>query len=168
MAPFRVEKLAEQDRSAFDCGSPELNHYLQRQAGQDVRRHAAACFLLTETQSSAVAGFYTLSAASISLADLPPPMQKKLPRYPTVPAVRIGRLAIDRRYQDQKLGGTLLFDAIKRAHAAELGIAVVLVDAKDERAAEFYEHHGFTALSADRRIWFLTMSQALKSLLTME
>lgn len=168
MAFFSIEKLTEQDRSAFDCGSAELNHYLQKQAGQDVRRHAAACFLLIDRRASAVAGFYTLSAASIYLADLPQSLQKKLPRYPTVPAVRIGRLAIDWHYQGQKLGGVLLFDAIKRSHAAELGIAVVLVDAKDERAAEFYEYHGFTALSSDRKIWFLTMSQALKSLLATE
>ena len=109
--PFRIEPLDGQDRSQFDCGVAALNLYLQRQAGQDVRRRITACYLLIEQSSRAVAGYYTLSAGSVLLADIPEPIAKKLPRYPTVPVVRIGRLAIDRAYQGQKLGSVLVADA---------------------------------------------------------
>lgn len=165
MRPFRVERLAHHDRTGFDCGVTALNGYLQQQASQDMRRHAAVCFVLIENSTEAIAGYYTLSAASVGLADLPLATQKRMPRYSTVPAVRIGRLAIDARFQGRKLGGVLLLDAIRRALMAELGIAVVVVDAKDETAAAFYQHHSFQPLSADRGTWFLPMSEAVKGLL---
>ncbi len=165
MRPFRVARLAVHDRTDFDCGVPALNGYLQQQASQDMRRHAAACFVLIENSTDAIAGYYTLSAASVGLADLPLATQKRMPRYPTVPALRIGRLAMDARFQGRKLGGVLLIDAIRRAHAADLGIAVVVVDAKHEQAAAFHQHHSFQPLSADRRTWFLPMSEAVKNLL---
>ena len=165
MRPFRVEKLADHDRTSFDCGVPVLNDYLQKQASQDMRRHATVCFVLIENSTDAIAGYYTLSAASVALTDLPLATQKRMPRYPTVPAVRIGRLAMDTRFQGRKLGGVLLLDAIRRSHDAELGVAVIVVDAKDDQAAAFYEHHSFQPLSANRRTWFLPMSEAVKGLL---
>ena len=111
--PYRVERLDAHDRSGFDCGVPALNAYLKTQAGQEVRRRVTACFLLVEQASEAIAGYYTLSAGSVLLSDLPEATAQKLPRYPTVPIVRIGRLTIDFRYQGKKLGGVLLYDAIK-------------------------------------------------------
>lgn len=165
MKRFRVDRLADHDRAGFNCGVAELDSYLQRQANQDMRRLVAVCFLLIENDTESIAGYYTLSAASVSLADLPPETQKRMPRYPTVPAVRIGRLALDHRFQGQKLGGVLLIDAIRRAHVADIGIAAVVVDAKHETAAAFYEHHGFRPFSADRRTWFLPMNDAVKTLL---
>lgn len=165
MKRFRVERLADHDRAGFDCGVVGLNDYLQRQASQDMRRHVAVCCLLIESMTESIAGYYTLSAASVSLAELPLETQKRMPRYPTVPAVRIGRLAIDHRFQGQKLGGVLLIDAIRRAHTADIGVAAVVVDAKHETAATIYEHHGFRPLSEDRRMWYLPMSEAVKTML---
>lgn len=166
MKPYRVERLAGHDRSQFDCGVAALNGYLRQQAGQDMRRFSAVCFVLIENSTETLAGYYTLSAASVDLSNIPIESQKRMPRYPTVPAVRIGRLALDRRFHGKKLGGVLLIDAIRRALAADLGIAVVVVDAKDEAAAAFYEHHSFRPLTEDRRTWFLPMSQAVNDLLT--
>lgn len=93
MATYRIERLGKQDRSRFDCGVPELDQYLQKQAGQDERRRVAACYLLLEQLTGEIVGYYTLSAGSILLADLPEKLSKKLPRYPTVPVVRIGRFS---------------------------------------------------------------------------
>lgn len=157
-APFRVAPLdATHDRSAFDCDSPTLNRYLREQASQDMRRRVAACFVAL-TDEGRIAGYYTLASASLWLADLPPGTAKKLPRYPTVPAVRMGRLAVDRRFQGQGLGGALLADALARAVRAEIAAYALTVDAKDETAAAFYRHHGFIALPETPLTLFLPLA----------
>lgn len=95
--------------------------------------------------SKKVSGFYTLSAASITFDNLQPSDKKKLPRYP-IPVARLGRLATDLSQRGHGLGGLLLKHALSRAAAVaqdDLGIFAVVVDAKDVRAAEFYQHYGF-------------------------
>lgn len=141
--PFTIEPLGKQDREGFDSGSPKLDAYLAGQAGQDQRRNVAACFLAIETDTGIVAGFYTLSACHIHLEDLDEAARKKLPRYPVVPAVRLGRLAIDRRFQGRGLGSALIADAAMRTMRAEIAAAFLVVEAKDETAAAFYRHNGF-------------------------
>lgn len=107
-APFRVVALgAGHDRAAFNSGSPHMDRYLKEQATQDMRRRMSACFVaLNDAQR--IVGFYTLASASLLLQDLPPETIEKLPRYPTVPAVRLGRLAVDLSFKVQGLGGALL------------------------------------------------------------
>lgn len=162
MSPYRIESLGEHDRSHFDCGTPELNTYLKRQAKQDVRRRIAACYVLVETVSGDISGYYTLSAGSVLLAELPAATAKKLPRYPSVPVVRIGRLAVDQRYQGQSLGGVLLVDAIQRTAESEIGAFALVVDAKDDRAVAFYQHFGFTVFESAPRMLFLPSSEGLR------
>jgi len=161
---YRIERLGKQDRSTFDCGNPALSSYLKRQAGQDERRRVAACYLLIEQTSGEIAGYYTLSAGSVLLTDLPKSTTKKLPRYPSVPVARIGRLAVDVHFQGKKLGGVLLFDAIKRAAASEMGVHAIVVDATDDQAVAFYEHHGFTAFESAPQTLYLAISTALARL----
>src|SRR4051812_26226424 len=99
-SPFRLEPLGEEhERTLFRCGEEVLDRYFQTQVTQDIRRRVANCFVAVEIATSHVAAWYTISAASILLLDLPPDETKRLPRYPTVPAVRIGRLAVDRKFQ---------------------------------------------------------------------
>lgn len=145
--PFRVAPLdaARHDRSAFDCGSAPLNRYLQQQATQDTRRRFASCFVAV-TDEVGIAGYYTLASSSVSLIDLPADTRKRLPRYPTVPAVRMGRLAVDRQFKGMGLGAALLADALMRAANSEIAAHALIVDAKDEIALAFYRHHGFIAL----------------------
>ena len=155
---FVVEALGERhDRSFFASGNGTLNHYLKSQATQDVRRRMSACYVATTAESDSVAGYYTLSAASIALDDLPPEWAKRLPRYPTVPAVRIGRLAADRRYHGQGLGGLLLADALDRAIRSEIVCHAAIVDAKDDDALGFYRHHGFLSFAGEPRTLFLPL-----------
>lgn len=145
-APFRVAPLdAGHDRSGFSSGSGPLDRYLREQVTQDARRRVAACFVAL-TDERRVAGYYTLASASVALTDLPAAIAKKLPRYPAVPTVRMGRLAVDQAFKGLGLGGALLADAIDRAVRAEIAAYALLVDAKDEQAAAFYRHHGFIAL----------------------
>jgi GNAT superfamily N-acetyltransferase len=87
-----------------------------------------------------VAGYYTLTATSVALNALAPAIAKKLPRYPVVPAVLLGRLAVTRPYQGHGLGGVLLADALTRTARADLGVFALVVDAKDEAAQRFCEH----------------------------
>lgn len=157
-APFRLVLLdAKHDRRAFDCGSEPLNRYFREQVTQDVRRRVAACFV-AETDEQRVAAYYTLASASLLLADLPADVTKKLPRYPTVPAVRMGRLAVDQAFKGQGLGGALLADALARAARSEIAAYALMVDAKDGLAAAFYRHHGFLALPDSPLSLFLPLA----------
>jgi GNAT superfamily N-acetyltransferase len=109
--PLRLEPFGEEHvRSLFHCGEDALDHYFQTQVTQDIRRHIANCFVAVGAVTSHVAAYYTISAVSIPLVDLPPEETKRLPRYPAVPAVRIGRLAVEQRFQGRGLGGALLAD----------------------------------------------------------
>jgi ribosomal protein S18 acetylase RimI-like enzyme len=165
IAPFRIEPLGDpHDRSAFRCGEEALDRYFQTQATQDIRRRIANCFVAVEESSGKVAGYYTLSAASIPFTDVPPEVTKRLPRYPTLPAVRIGRLAVDEGFQGRGLGGALLINAADRAMRTEAAAFAILVDAKNEQAVAFYRRYGFVSLVSQPRTLFLPLATAQRAL----
>lgn len=160
---FQLAPLdASHDRSAFNSTSAPLNRYLGEQVTQDVRRRVASCFVALAGKTS-IAGYYTLASSSLLLADLPAVTGKKLPRYPTVPTVRMGRLAVDQEFQGQGLGGALLADALDRAARSEIAAFALMVDAKDEAAVAFYRHHGFIALPDSPLTLFLPLETARPS-----
>lgn len=143
-AAFAVEALEKKHaRDSFSCGAAALDRYFREQVTQDMRRRVATCFVAIEKATQRVAGYYTLAAASVALEDLPEALRKKLPRYPTVPAVRMGRLAVARGMAGRGLGAALLADALARTASAEIAAYALIVDAKDQAAADFYRHHGF-------------------------
>ena len=97
--PFVVEALrTDHDRASFCCGVVALDRYFQKQVTQDVRRRVTACFVATEVSQARIAGYYTLAAAGIPLAEMPAELAKRLPRYPSVPVARLGRLAVDQSF----------------------------------------------------------------------
>jgi GNAT superfamily N-acetyltransferase len=154
-----VEPLAaHHDRASFVCGNDELDAYLPFQAGQDLRRKVAAPFVMLD-QTGAVVGYYTLSAYGIRLAELPPEVAKKLPKYPQVPATLLGRLGISRQYHGQKLGRLLLMDALHRSwrNTAQVASIGVVVDAYDESARAFYLRHEFVPLVDHPKKLFMSM-----------
>ena len=134
-----------------------LDRYFGTQVSQDIKRRVAACFGALDQEGS-IAGYYTLGSASVSLADLPAPLMKRLPRYPSVSAVRMGRLAVARSCQGNWPGAALLLDVLRGAVAAEIAAHALLVDAKDESAARFYRHHGFIASPTQPRLFFLPLA----------
>ena len=150
MSQYRIELLRGQDRKAFASGSPELDDYLRTRASQDMRRRVASCFVAMDN-TNVVAGFYTLAATSLVLDGLSADHAKRLPRYPTVPAVLLGRLAVALNHQGKRLGGALVADALLRASRSEVMAYAMVVDAKDEPAARFYEYLGFERLADDDR-----------------
>lgn len=159
-APFEVVRLhPNHPRASFTSGSEPLDTYFRQQVSQDVRRRVAACFVALGSGDQ-IAGFYTLASASLLLGDLLPEIAKKLPRYPTVPAVRMGRLAVGQAFKGQGLGGALLADALERAQRSEIAAYAMVVDAKDASAAAFYRHHGFMALTDQPLTLFLPLATA--------
>lgn len=117
----------------------------------------AACFVaLSERQR--IAGSYTLASASVWLSDLPANVGKKLPRYPTVPAVRMGRLAMDREFKGQGLGRAQVAVALVRSARSEIAAFALIVDTKDENAAAFYLHHGSIAFPSSPLGRFLPLA----------
>jgi hypothetical protein len=108
-ASFVIAPLSpNHDKLAFSCGVDPLDRYLQTQATQDIRRRIANCFVATSANSNIIAGYYTFSAASVPMLDLPSETGKRLPRYPVVSAALIGRLAIDRQSRGRGLGAAAL------------------------------------------------------------
>ncbi len=156
---YRFEPLAKQhDRAGFRCGSAPLNAYLQQIARKDAERHVAAAFVMVDDAApAAIVGYYTLSAFVVAVTELPEAMQKKLPRYPRLPATLLGRLARDERFPGT--GSLLLMDALTRAHqkSAEIASLAVVADAKDEVALTFYRKFGFARLGSDPNRVFLPM-----------
>jgi GNAT superfamily N-acetyltransferase len=139
-----------------------LDRYFRTQAGQDARRHIAAPFVLMDDDDRVV-GYYTLSSTSVALADLPASVTKRVPRYPTLPATLLGRLAVDRRQQGQGLGRLMLADALHRVWRSEIASFAVIVDAKDEAAARFYAREGFMPFP-DRALKLFMQMETVASL----
>jgi ribosomal protein S18 acetylase RimI-like enzyme len=160
---YRVCPLdPELDRSGFSCGVGALDRYFRERVTQDIRRRVATCFVALDEHGQA-AGFYTLAAASVLLSDLPETIVKKLPRYPSIPAIRMGRLAIHESAQGQGLGSALLADALSRCMGSEIAAFALVVDAKNDAASAFYQHHGFLPLSSQARTLFLPLATARKA-----
>ncbi|MDL2264585.1 GNAT family N-acetyltransferase [Synergistaceae bacterium OttesenSCG-928-I11] len=134
------------NKKEFDCNVQELNNYLRERASQDIRRYYATMFVAVEEETNKVIGYYTLSNASIDLNNVPDEMKKRLPKYPTVPAIRLGRLAVDKSMQGKGLGGELLADAVIRSVLNVSAWVLMIVDAKDEVAVAFYKKYGFEQL----------------------
>ena len=152
-----IEPLASHhNRTAFSCGVEALDRYLRQQASQDARKHVTATFVLVESGKPTILGFYTLSATSVRLSDLPEATARKLPKYPLVPAILLGRLAVDENQRGKRYGEILLMDALERCLSTkEIGWTAVIVDAKDEKAVAFYEHYHFIRFSPHSNRLFL-------------
>lgn len=133
-------------RNNFSCGKPALDEYLYRFARQNDEKNIAKTFVAVDVQNNVV-GYYSLCTASIEFEEIPEEVRKQLPNYP-IPAALIARLAVDEKYRGQGMGAMLLVDALQRivTASAELAVKVILVDAMDEEARNFYKHFEFIEL----------------------
>ena len=157
---LRIEPLSERhERESFASGVAPLDRYLRQQAAQDTRRRVASCFVLIAESDRVPIGYFTLAATGIALAELPEPVAKRLPRFPRVPAILMGRLAIDARHQRQGHGEFMLLDALSRALRNEIASYAFVVDANDDNAARFYQCFGFRSLTAGTRRLFMPMTE---------
>ena len=161
-----IEPLGKHhDRARFSCGQPDLDNWFRLRASQDEKRNVARVFVAV-TPDLGIVGFYSLSSLSLALESLPEEVAHKLPRYDAIPAALIGRLARDERVRGQGVGELLVADAIQRILGAGRSIAVfaIVVDAKDERAVEFYKAFGFRVFPLQPRRLFLLTDTAARGL----
>lgn len=153
----RIELLEKKhDRSAFQCEEPALTEYLQKRISNDTRRFSARCYVALAHDTDVVVGFYTLTNTSVDLSVVPDAIATQLPRYPTVGATLIGRLARDITCRGDHLGEHILFDALFRSLdlSRQIASAAVVVEAKNEFATRFYQRYGFVTLSPpDKRLY---------------
>jgi len=161
-ARFVIEPFDKKshDRTAFSCEHEVLSTYLKQQASQDIKKHVAAVFVLTRDHKT-IAGYYTLSQYAIDSSSVPPEVMQRLglPKYKELPATLLGRLARNLEFKGQGVGELLLMGALKQALAQSRLIAsvAVVVDAKDERAENFYKKYGFIGLPDHPQRLFLPM-----------
>src|SRR5690554_506291 len=147
---------ARHKKSDFYCGKEMLDNYIHKQASQDIKRKLSACFVIKETETDLIKGYYTLSNNSIPLELVPNEIRKKLPRsYEVVPATLLGRLAIDNKFQGQGIGKLILIDALKRSYeiSKTIGSFAVVVDPLDRDAEKFYEKYGFIKLPDSKKMF---------------
>jgi GNAT superfamily N-acetyltransferase len=145
---WREEPISKKhDREAFDCGEEALNEFLRRYARKSHERGGAKTFLAINDTDKTILGFYSLSPASVGYARTPEIMRHGLARH-DVPGFRLARLAVDRRFHGQGLGGHLLLAAGRRCllASAEVGGVVLVIDAKNEKVAAWYASYGAVPL----------------------
>lgn len=158
---YEIRKLdTSHIKKNFSCGSVALDNYLKTQAGQDIKKNVSVTYALTFINSNTIIGYYSLASISIDVGELSDEFTKKLPKYPMLPGILIGRLAIDSNSQGKKIGSHLLIDALKRSVliSDQIGINVIVVDAKDQNAAKFYHHYGFIELPSNKLKLFLPIN----------
>lgn len=164
-ARFAIEPLdRKHKRGDFHCGNARIDAYFRKVVSQDVKRKYATCFVAREITTNRVAGFYTLSSSTVPLDEIPEPLARKLPRYPSVPAVLIGWLGRHSDYAGQGLGEALLFDAIRTVATAPIGAHAIFADAIDNKAASYYAAFGFVPLAERPRTLYLPVATALRLL----
>jgi predicted N-acetyltransferase YhbS len=145
---WRVEPIAaDHRRETFTCGEAALDEFLRARARKHREQNLSSTFVAVPIGSKVVAGYYTLAERLIEFDDMPVALVKRLPRHP-LPAILLGRLAVDLAHQRKGLGRLLLVDALRTSVAAAdlLGVFAVILDAKNERVKTWYQRHGFSPL----------------------
>jgi len=135
---FVVETLNEQhNRAAFRCSGHQITNYFRRHALVNAQSRIANAWAVRDRDTDLVVGFYTLSTISVDFNALPEQFSVNLPRYP-VPAVLLGRMGVDRRYERQGFGRRLVIDALMRVyHHGVMAVYGMVVDPK-EGVRDFY------------------------------
>ncbi|MBR4746337.1 MAG: GNAT family N-acetyltransferase [Desulfovibrio sp.] len=153
------------DRSDFSCGENALDVYFKRQAGQDMKRGFATVVVAKDKNDlSKILGYYTICAYSVEITTFPSEIIKKMPRYPYVPALLLGRLAVSKEVQGKHIGSLLVYDAMKRSCRSDLAWAFMIVDAKNISLCSFYERFMFARFSENSYKMWINIKQVKKIL----
>lgn len=135
------------DTAGFTCGVAALDQWLRSVARQHISKGISRTFCAVDADApQQVLGYYSLTVAELDTEKLPKDVAKKLPRR--APLVLIGRLATALTARGQGLGSMLVIDALRRIVdvSNNVGVSLIMVDAKDDQAASFYQHYGFVPL----------------------
>lgn len=151
----QVQSLSSvHNRKNFDCGQPELNNWLATMAGQQQEKNIARTFVAVDPSDPAtILGFYTLTVSDVDGKNCP--SKNKLPDR--VPVVRLGRFATRIDIHGKGLGSLLLLNALEKIYeiSEHAGVVAVAVDAKDQKAADFYKNRGFMCSPNNPLLLFL-------------
>jgi predicted GNAT family N-acyltransferase len=165
---LRIELLnsKKHDRSSFSCGADSLDDYIKTRASQELKKLVSTPYVLTDSPERQVLGYYCLSSYSIASTELDEYTARKLPRYPLLPAIMLGRLAVDSGCQGKGYVDLLVSDALKRSLelSKQLASFAVVVEAIDQGAARFYQRHGFIEFPDDPLKFYLPVATIEKSI----
>lgn len=152
------------NRNNFDCGIEPLNDFIKTKASQYEKNHYTKIYLAIEKEKQLFGGYYSLSANSVILSNFPDKTSKSLPKHTNVPVALLGKLAVNKIFQGQKLGSFLLIDAMIRIIkiSSKIGFYAVEVDAIDDVAKNFYMHFGFESLLDDKKHMYITIKKLKK------
>ena len=160
----RIERLRrDHNVDNFDCDSVQLNRFLIKYAWQNQQAGASQTYV--GLAGDAIIGYHSLAASQVSYEHAPPRITKGLARHP-IPIMLLARLAVDKTWQGQGVGKSLLKDAVRRTlQAADIaGIRALAVHAKDENARRFYERFDFIQSPSDP-LHLIVLLKDLKALL---
>ena len=147
---WHEEAIAKKhDRKAFDCGQEDLNRFLQQYARQAHEHGASKTYVAVEdADGTTILGYYTLSPAQVDFYRVPEVARLNLGRH-DVGGFRLARLSVTKSLQGQGLGGKFLVAAARRCMRAsqEVGGTALMIDAKDERVAQWYGSYGAVRLN---------------------
>lgn len=163
MNNFIVAPLSKNyNREKFDCGVDDLNRFIKQYALQNQKKHFVRTYVCSKANDEDIIGYYSLSFGSVNQEDAPEALTRGVGKY-QVPAIILGRLAIDKSYQGKGFGKALLKDAILRAKQAEQigGLRVMVVHAKDLDAQNFYTKYGFISSLGDPLTMFFPIENDL-------
>jgi GNAT superfamily N-acetyltransferase len=137
------------DSSTFNSGELVLDDWLRQRAWANLQSAASRTYVICLAGTERVIGYFSLSMGQILAQEVTGSMRRNMPRF--IPAVTLGRLAIDKAYQGKGLGVALLRNVIERALRASQDVfaRLVIVHAISTSAETFYLHHGFTRLPVD-------------------
>jgi GNAT superfamily N-acetyltransferase len=164
LVPEGPERLTqEHDTSAFDCGKPALNDWLKRYALVNQQNHSAVTYVIHE--ENRVLAYYSVATSSVAVDESPERMSKGLAKHP-VPVILLARLAVELRFQGQKMGTMMLKDALVKAQAVaeQVGSRALVVDAIDDDACRFYEAFGFEPFKLNPRRLMLLIKDSEKTI----
>lgn len=148
----------------FDCGVPVLNDWLQRHAWPSHQGGGARVYLAVDPTQDLIAAYFCLSAAQADRAVVPRRVSQGMGQSP-VPVVLIGRFGVDKSFQGSGIGSFMVRHAFEETlkTAQWIGVRAVMVDAKDQDAANFYERLGFTASINDPLRLFIMIKDIKRS-----
>jgi GNAT superfamily N-acetyltransferase len=137
------------NRKRFDCGQTDLNTFFAQYARKSHENGASKTYVAVDkTEGVTVLGFYTLSPAQVEYDRVPVAARPGGGRH-AVGGFRLGRLAVDKKFHGHGLGGQLLIAAAERCirASAEMGGTALMIDAKSEHGAAWYQLYGAVSLN---------------------
>lgn len=160
----RIEPLTDgHELDAFTCGRPALDTWLREHAHRATRQ-GTRTNLLIEDRTGLVVGYFAIAPHLIEREEAPRRIGPGAPRQ--IPAILLAKLALHKRLHGQGLGAELLIHALTTivTAARSAGGRIVIVDAIDDNAANFYRAHDFEPTPNDAHRLILKLSTVAKAL----